>query len=97
MCVGFDVLVPRQWATIVSTQTSGTMILGSRQGLPRLEPVVSDICDSHMEPGGERRNRNPWRSSGSNLVYECSIEALDQVGSRHPTFTSVLSDTVAEV
>ena len=31
------------------TQTSRTMILGSRQGLPRLEPVASDIGDGHME------------------------------------------------
>ena len=31
------------------TQTSGTMILGSRQGLPRLEPVASDIGDGSMK------------------------------------------------
>ena len=48
MFVGFDVLVPRQWATIV-LKTSGAMILGSRQGLPRLEPVASDIGDGRME------------------------------------------------
>ena len=58
------------------TQTSRTMILGSRQGLPRLEPVVSDHW--RWSHGGKRRNHNPWRSSGSNLVYECSIEGIDQ-------------------
>ena len=45
MCLGVDVLVPRQRASIELNQ-----VFGSRQGLSRLEPVASlDIGGNHVE------------------------------------------------
>jgi len=90
MCVGFDVPFPRQWATIV-LRLLGPWSLAQDRVFPRLEPVTSDIGDGHMEV------RDESKSSAFIWIQPCLWMLNWRYWSRHPTFTSVLSDTVAEV
>ena len=76
MCLGVDVLIPRQLASIELNQVRGhdpwLKAESFQVGARRLVGYRRWSC------GGQGRNQNPWCSSGPNLVNERPSEVVDE-------------------